>query len=179
MLEKHPPSSVTLTHLPAPDPQQCISVEESEVHQAVFSFPTGSAGGPNGLRPQHIHDLLMSREAGPEFLSALRAFVNLVLAGRCPSVFSRGRLLALSKKSGGFWPIIIGFTLRRLASKCASSFGINHLKAYFYPYQLGVGTPGGCEAAVHAARRYLESLPSDHVLVKLVFINSAVRYYYK
>ena len=36
MLEKHPSSSVTLTDLPAPDPQQCISVEESEVRQAVF-----------------------------------------------------------------------------------------------------------------------------------------------
>ena len=35
MLEKHPPSSTT-TDLPAPDPQQCISVEESEVPQAVF-----------------------------------------------------------------------------------------------------------------------------------------------
>ena len=86
----------------------------------------------------------MSREAGPEFLSALTAFVNLVLAGRCPSdvapVFFGGRLLALSKKSGGFRPIVIGFTLRRLASKCANSYGINHLKAYFYPHQLGVGT---------------------------------------
>ena len=49
---------------------------------------------------------------------------------------------------------------------------INHLKAYFYTHQLGVGTPGGCEAAVHAARRYLESLPSDHVLVKLDFTNA-------
>jgi len=75
----------------------------------------------------------MSSEAGPEFLSALTAFVNLVLAGRCPSdvapMFFGGRLLALSKKSGGFWPIVIGFTLRRLASKCANSYGINHLKA--------------------------------------------------
>jgi len=131
MLEKHPPSSATLTDLPAPDPQQCISVEESEVRQAVFSFPAGLAGGPDGLRPQHIHDLLVSREAGPEFLTALTAFVNLVLAGRCPSavaqVFFGGRLLALSKKSGGFRSIVIGFTLRILASKCANSFGINHL----------------------------------------------------
>ena len=57
-------------------------------------------GGLDGLRPQHIRDLLMCREAGPEFLSALTAFVNLVLAGGCPSViapvFFGGRLLALS-----------------------------------------------------------------------------------
>jgi len=44
----------------------------------------------------------------------------------------------------------------------------------FYPHQLGLGTPAGCEAAVHAARRYLESLPSNHVpvLVKLDFTNA-------
>jgi len=117
----------------------------------------GSAGGPDGLRPQHIRDLLMCREAGPEFLSALTAFANLVLAGGCPSVISPvffgERLLALNKKSGGIHPIAIGFTLRRLASKCAISFGTSQLRTYFYPHQLGIGAPGGCEAAVRSARR--------------------------
>ena len=79
--EKYPPSSSVLTDLPAPQPQQCVSVDEYEVRKAVLSFPAGSAGGPDDLRPQHIRDLLMCREAGPEFLSALTAFVNLVLAG--------------------------------------------------------------------------------------------------
>jgi len=68
------------------------------------------------------------------------------LAGRYQSdvalVFFGGRLLALSKKSGGFQPIAIGFTLRRLASKCANAYGINHPENYFfYPHQLAVGTP--------------------------------------
>ena len=88
------------------------------------------------------------------------------------TVFFGERLLALNKKNGGFRPIAIGFTLRRLASKCANSFGISRLKAYFYPQQLGVGTPGGCEAAIHAARRFLESLPANSVLVKLDFSNA-------
>jgi len=48
----------------------------------------------------------------------------------------------------------------------------NRLRSYFYPQQLGVGTPGGCEAAVHSARRYLEALSEDHVLVKLEFSNT-------
>jgi len=46
------------------------------------------------------------------------------------------------------------------------------LEANFYPHQLGVGTSGGCEAAVHSARRYLEVLPQDHMLVKLDFTNA-------
>ena len=174
--EKHHPSSSVLTDLPTSQSQQFVCVDESEVRQAVVSFPAGSAGGPNGLRPHHIRDLLMCREAGPEFLSALVAFVNIVLAGRCllgaAPVFFGGRLLALNKKSGGIRTIAIGFTLRRLASKCANSFGTNRLRSYFYPHQLGVGMPGGCEAAVHSALRYLEALPPDHVVVKLDFSNA-------
>ena len=95
--EKHLPSSSVLTDLPAPQPQQCLSVDKSEVRRHVLSFPAGSAGGPDGLRPQHIRDLLTYPEAGPEFLSALMAFVNLVLAAQCPlnvaPVFFGGHLL--------------------------------------------------------------------------------------
>jgi len=89
----------------------------------------------------------------------------------CP-VFFGGRLLALSKKSGGIRPIAIGLTLRRLASKCANSYGVKKLAGYFYPHQLGIGTPGGCEAAVHSARRFIEVLPQNHVFVKLDFTNA-------
>jgi len=35
-----------------------------------------------------------------------------------------------------------------------------------------VGVPGGCETAIHSARRYLETLPSDHIFVKLDFSNA-------
>jgi len=104
--DKHPAASMKATDLPIPSQAaRCYLVEESEVRQAVLLFPPGSAGGPDGLRPQHIRDMLLCREAGPEFLSALTAFVNLVLAGGCPvdvaPVFFGGRLIALNKKSGG------------------------------------------------------------------------------
>ena len=40
------------------------------------------------------------------------------------------------------------------------------------PVQLGVGTSGGYEAAVHATRRFLASMPDDNVLVNLDFSNA-------
>jgi len=132
-----------------------------------MSFPAGSAGGPDGLRPQHIRDMLLCREGGSELLSALTVFVNMVLAGSCPKnvapVFFGGRLLALNKKSGDIRPIVVGFSLRRVVSKCATSFGTIHLTGFFHPHQLGVGIPNGCEAAIHSARRYLEAMPPDHM----------------
>ena len=115
-------------------------------------------------------------EAGSDFLSALTSFVDVVLGGICPKevapIFFGGRLIALEKKLGGVRPIVIGFTLRRLVSKCANAFGVAHLGPYFCPRQLGVGTPDGCEAAIHSTRRYLQSLPTGHVLVKLDFTNA-------
>ena len=63
-------------------------------------------------------------------------------------------------------------TFRRLVSKCANSFGTNKLSSYFCPLQVGVAVPGGCEAAVHSARRFLQKLPSGHIMVKLDFANA-------
>ena len=40
------------------------------------------------------------------------------------------------------------------------------------PRQLGFGVTGGTEAAVHATRRYLNVLQSDHVILKLDFKNA-------
>jgi len=105
--------------------------------------------------------MMLCQESGADFLSALTDFVNLVIAGHCSTdvapVFFGGRLLALNKKTGGIRPISVSLTLRQLASKCANSFGIKKLSSFFYPHQLGTGTPGGCEAAVHSARRYIET----------------------
>jgi len=133
--DKHPSASLDPVDLPPPSQAGCLLVDENEVRRAVLSFPSGSAGGPDGLRPQHIRDMLLCREAGSDFLTALTAFVNLVLAGGCPAdvapVFFGGRLLALKKKSGGIRPIAVGFTLRRLVSKCANASGITELKAFF------------------------------------------------
>lgn len=172
---KHPPP----TPLP-PDLENTslnsLVVDKKDILKAISSFPPGSAAGPDGLRPQHLKDLAQCGEAGSGFIDALTDFVNFVLDGHCHAhvkpLFFGGRLLALSKKCGGIRPIAVGMTLRRLASKCASHFGIAHLTSYLSPRQLGVGIPGGCEAAVHAVRRMLQSLPDDHVVAKLDFSNA-------
>jgi hypothetical protein len=120
--------------------------------------------GPDGFRPPHAKDLVNCRVYGPELLTALTAFVNMLLAGQCPRqiapIFFGGRLIALDKKDGGIRPIAIGLTLRRLAAKCANSVGVARLNCYFTPRQLGVGIPGGCEAAIHSTRRFSQSLPA-------------------
>jgi len=151
-------------------------VTETEVLQAVRSFPAGSAGGPDGVRRQHILEMVNCVEAGPKLVSALTVFTNCLLHGEVhadvsPVLFG-GNLIALEKKSGGVRPIAVGYTLRRIAATCANTYAASQLADYFTPIQLGVGIPGGCEAAVHATRRYIDTMPDRHVVAKIDFTNA-------
>ena len=87
----------------------------------------------------------------------------MLLEGNCHlnvvPVFFGGRLIALEKKSGGIRLIAIGYTLRRIAVKCANNLalGLTVLGNKLLPEQLGLGCPGGCEVAVHATRRFISA----------------------
>ena len=83
-----------------------------------------------------------------------------------------GNLTALVKKSGGIRPIAVGYTWRRLAAKCAYSTAMSRLSDYFATIQLGVDDSGSCESAVHATRRFMESMPNEFVIAKLDFTNA-------
>ena len=62
--------------------------------------------------------------------------------------------------------------MRRLAAKCANSYSIAKLAQVLSPRQLGVGVSGGCEAAVHALRRFVSGMQKGDVVVKLDFSNA-------
>ena len=74
--------------------------------------------------------------------------------------------VALEKPGGGVRPIAVGCTLRRLVAKIAGQLVVDEMAELLSPRQLGYGVRGGAEAAVHACRKYLQDLPSGHVLLK-------------
>jgi len=45
-----------IANLLAPQRDTALTVSEEDVRRAVFSFPAGSSGGPDGMRPQHLKD---------------------------------------------------------------------------------------------------------------------------
>ena len=124
-----------------------MSVEE--LAKAIRSFPNGSAGGPDGLRPQNLKDMTGSSSdgGGRALLSALASFLTLVLSGGTPSsirpYFFGANLIALEKKDGGMRPIAVGCTLRRLAAKTASGKVLESMAVLLAPHQLGYGVKGG------------------------------------
>ncbi len=119
---KHPLAPYLPDH-PQPSTTPALFVEPKEVAKAVASFPPGSGGGPDGLRPQHLKDLTTEKTgaAGACLLEALTDVINHILAGKVPEgipPFLYGAsLVALEKKDGGVRPIAIGSTFRRLLGK--------------------------------------------------------------
>ena len=106
--EKHPSASPKDKPFAGLHQFTPLAVDEAAVRKAAMSFPAGSSGGPDGLRPQHLKELIQCRESGPDFLTALTGFVNLVLFDHCPAdvapIFFGGWLIALNKKSRGITP---------------------------------------------------------------------------
>ena len=133
-------------------------------------FSTGSAGGPNSVSSQH-RDLL----SDPELLEKC-TYLTILLSGGLPQPVSEiiygGRLTALHKKDYDITPIAVGFAWRRLAAMCANEYALNKMAGEFSPIQLGAGTPGGAEAAIHATRRNTAGVLEGHIMVKLDFSNA-------
>ena len=123
---KHPPQPPSSCFPLAPAVNTSLPfLAEVEIVQAIRYFPSNSAGGPDGLRPQHLVDLISAsaERGGRELLTALSSFIVHILEGNTPSIqpiFFGANLIALNKKEGGIRPIAVGQTLRRLVAKCAS-----------------------------------------------------------
>ena len=180
MLKKHPTAPDDLD-LPAPPYPCSISVTAKEVIDAICSFPNGSSGGPDGLRPQHLKDACShtAGDAAHELVEALRQLLIIIGSKgvhQCVrSSFFGARLIALTKPNGDLRPIAVGSTLRRLTAKVLLAQNLEKFKEYLAPHQVGVGVRLGCEAAVHAVRGLVSELrgtKSNKVALKLDLSNA-------
>jgi hypothetical protein len=177
---KHPARAATDTPPPIPTGNsECLCLQESDILAAIKTFVPGSAGGPDGLRPQHLKDMTgaSAGDAGRRLLALLTEFANLCLTGRVPAavqpVFCGASLCALKKKkNGGIRPIAVGCTLRRLVAKAACKAVSDKMTTRFLPIQVGFGVPRATEAAAHAARAFISGLQPGEGFLKLDFKNA-------
>lgn len=178
--EKHPSPSRELDFPDPPnDSSERVVVSDKEVRKAIHSFKNGSSGGIDGIRPQHLKDLVskISGEAGINLLESITHLCNLILAGGvCTEIteyFFGAVLCALNKKQGGIRPIAVGYTFRRLAAKLGCNLVREHVADMFCPIQMGFGIKAGCEAIIHAVRTFLSSnINLGKVFLKIDFINA-------
>lgn len=107
LLNKHPSPTQELSFPSAPvNSTNAIQVDSVKVQNGIQSFLAGSSGGIDGLRPQHMKDLISysSGEAGQKCLTSITELCNLLLRGElnqetCP-FFYGANLSALMKKDG-------------------------------------------------------------------------------
>lgn len=130
-----------------------------EVRSGIVTFPPGSAGGLDGLRPQILKDLISVGGVVPaKLVDAIAGLVDHCLRGQVPPsicpLFFGATLTALKKKTGGIRPIAVAKPCRRLVAKIVLSRITPKLVSYLAPHQLGVGTKGGAEVGAHTARIY-------------------------
>lgn len=182
LVNKHPPPKEPITCFEKNEVP--LSVSPVKVIEAIQSFPSGSSHGIDGLKPQHIKEILQSRGDFAEnpdntfstLLNKLTRIINIILSGSLPSslcpIFFSGRLVAFNKKCGGIRPIAIGTTIRRICSKlCVANIKEEAIKQ-LSPIQVGFGIPGGAETLVHCSRHFLHNMTLNDCLIKLDFTNA-------
>ena len=105
MRSKHPEAG--LPTLPSGSVPEAVRFDVDLVRKKVEGFPTGSAAGASGTRPQFLKDILScsNKAVGDAALSTLTRLTNHMVAGLAPRVlapFIAGApLMALVKQGGG------------------------------------------------------------------------------
>ena len=140
-----------------------LVADSSTVLSCLQAFPRGSSPGFSQLRAQHLLDAIKGTNVpvATTCLDNLTKLMNFLLsrkADRRIALWLLGaQLTAIHKSSGGFRPITVGDTLRRLASRICCLFAKPHLPELFLPYgQVGVGIKGGLESVVHTVRTVID-----------------------
>lgn len=178
---KHPaPSRPLLFPEPPTTNSEVLVVTEKEVEKGIHSFASGSAAGIDGLRPQHLKDMIskVTGDAGRRLLTCSTDLCNLMLSGKvCKEIvefFYGATLCALSKKDGGIRPIAVGNSFRRLAAKLGCMSVKDEIANLFNPIESGFGIKGGCEAIIHAVRTFLNFNEENlaNILLKIDFKNA-------
>jgi len=158
----------------SPDPLDVSDADKERMRALVSSFPAGSAGGPSGLRPQHLLDVLhaASTRAQDALLTALISFCRLSCGGQCASeavpLLCAAKLWPLRKADGSVRPIAVGETLRRLVGKFllqtpTAKQAVEHMQ----PAQMAFRKGSPCSAMGMGVQEAINVLPSTEPWVLL------------
>jgi len=147
-----------------------LSLTDSLVLKCLQAFQKALA-----LEPQNfVHSIYWMQSVEP-LLLLLGTVLHHLLSGKAPSCLAPwlcgAPLTALLKKEGGIFPIAVSEVLQCIASQLCCLAVRPSL-----PGALGVGIPGGLEAAIHATHHYISQNNSDSTfaLLKIDMKNSAV-----
>ena len=93
---KHPGEHESISFPPQLSPSTALQVGEEDVLRVIRSFPAGLSVGSDGLRSQHLVEMVQSLEAGSGLLSALTQLTNILLQGKCISKYKNATIPSYS-----------------------------------------------------------------------------------
>ena len=154
----------------SPSSASPLCVDSELVLEVLKCFPRASSPGFSRLLSQHLLDAIVgtTTPSSQDCLDNMTKWICLALSGgldHCIAPWLTGApLTALHKKQGqaGIRPIAVGEVLRHLISRICCNAVCPKLPDILLPYgQVGVGVPGGLEAAVHSLSHYISQHGSD------------------
>lgn len=178
MLTLHPQAP---TDYITPEPPNELTrppiTSKEEINRAVLSFPKSSSGGMDAIRPRHLRDLIGNGVASERLVIAIGRLIDLLMTEELPSsirqILFGAKLIALRKASGKFRPIACSSVYKRILSKIIVWRVTPMITETVGEHQVGCGTPGGTEAAIHATSAFLSEGQGElKIMVKLDFANA-------
>ena len=139
---------------------------------ALARSSRGTSPGPSGWTSEAWRDLCEDERT----LEAITRYINgSFCKGQLPrplmQMWGACNTIALTKPKGGYRPISMGETLRRLTGKAAIHQLKEDINTHLAPLQWGVGAPRGCATIVNTLRTYIQRHP-DHVILKCDISNA-------
>ena len=136
-----------------------------QVRRIVLDFPAGSGGGPSGLKPSHLQDIVREDDGtGASLVTSLSSFLKFCVDGHlspeAAQYMCSANLIPLRKASNpcDVRPVAVGETLRRFVAKFVmNSTQAKQAIAALAPSQCGVATPGATETVAMALQNWVNN----------------------
>ena len=166
-------------HPPRVDPVSRASEKASftvcpeAMESSLRSFPKDTACGADGLRAKHMIDMLDGAKESRRklLLKAFTAHAQVLVCGdlahEASIYLGSAPIIPLKKPKGGIRPIAVGEIWRRLVSKICMKEVREKAVSVLQPYQVGVATPNGAEAILHATSGLVRKHGDDSEWVML------------
>ena len=169
--ELHPSAQGDPPSIPSTAP--ILAIDSAALTTLVArKLKNGSSGGPSGWTGELVFALMDD----PDCVQGICALVADMLNGQLPdqarTYLTCSILIPVSKPGGGVRPIAVSEVFYRLASLYALDLVRDVLPNIFEPIQLGVGSVGGSERAIHLLQAGLATMGPETVILKCDFKNA-------
>ena len=148
----------------AANPSNPLELDKGEFLHNLRTARRGAAGGPSGMRNEHLRPLLDNAEDCTKFFEISQAFAQAKLPEEIVSALRMGQMTALQKANGGIRGVVVGDVIRRLVAKTLAKQFMTRFEDATKTFQYALSTRAGCESIAHVVQVMTDRDPNCTVL---------------